>query len=137
MPSGLMGEDNSINDCGAIVRATCTLTFQFPKLSFFFRENDQFTGKWEVLPIGIDTKVIEQTETLWHYSDIKTMATILKPRGKFSHKGTYGHALLVAGSRGKMGAAILSAKGCLRSGVGLLSVQVSFDEIPIIQIAVP
>jgi NAD(P)H-hydrate epimerase len=137
MPSGLMGEDNIGNDSEAIIRATCTLTFQFPKLSFFIRENEQFTGKWEVLPIGLNPKGIEQTETPWHYSDIKTMATILKPRGKFSHKGTYGHALLVAGSHGKMGAAILAAKGCLRSGVGLLSVQIPFEEIPIIQTAVP
>lgn len=137
IPSGLMGEDNTGNDPEAIIRATCTLTFQFPKLSFFFRENEQFIGKWEVLPIGLHPKGIEQTETPWHYSDIKTMVSILKPRGKFSHKGTYGHALLVAGSRGKMGAAILAAKGCLRSGVGLLSIQVPFEEIPIMQIAVP
>lgn len=135
--SGLMGEDNSGNDPEAIIRATYTLAFQFPKLSFFFRENEKFTGRWEVLPIGIDPKGIELTETPWHYSDIKTMVSILKPRGKFSHKGTYGHALLVAGSHGEMGAAILSAKGCLRSGVGLLSVQIPFEEIPVIQIAVP
>ena len=137
VPSGLMGEDNCGNDPEAIIRATFTLTFQFPKLSFFFRENEQFTGKWEVLPIGLHPKGIVQTETPWNYTDIKTMVSILKPRGKFSHKGTYGHALLVAGSHGKMGAAILAANGCLRSGVGLLSVQIPFEEIPIIQTAVP
>jgi ADP-dependent NAD(P)H-hydrate dehydratase / NAD(P)H-hydrate epimerase len=137
IPSGLMGEDNRGNDPEAIIQATYTLTFQFPKLSFFFRENERFTGKWEVLPIRLHPTGIDQTETPWHYSDPETMASILKPRGKFSHKGTYGHALLVAGSRGKMGAAVLAAKGCLRSGVGLLSVQVPPDEIPIMQIAVP
>ncbi|MCX6239135.1 MAG: NAD(P)H-hydrate dehydratase [Bacteroidia bacterium] len=137
IPSGLMGEDNQGNDPDAIIQASYTLTFQFPKLSFFFKENERFTGKWEVLPIGLHPTGIEQTQTPWHYSDIKTMVSMLKPRGKFSHKGTYGHALLVAGSHGKMGAAVLAAKGCLRSGVGLLSVQIPFEEIPIMQIAVP
>jgi len=110
IPSGLMGEDNIGNDPDAIIQATNTLTFEFPKLSFFFRENERFTGNWEILPIGLHPDGIVQTETLWHYSDLKTMVSILKPRKKFSHKGTYGHALLMAGSLGKMGAAVLSAK---------------------------
>ena len=137
IPSGLMGEDNRGNDPEAIIQATYTLTFQFPKLSFFFRENEQFTGKWEVLDIGLHPAGIDQTATLWYYSDLKTMVSILKPRGKFSHKGTFGHALLVAGSYGKMGAAVLAAKGCLRSGVGLLSVHIPRSANQIIQIAVP
>jgi len=137
IPSGLMGEDNRANDPEAIIQASNTLTFQFPKLSFFFRDNERFTGKWEVLPIGLHPTGIELTATPWHYSDLKTMVSILKTRGKFSHKGTYGHALLVAGSYGKMGAAILAAKGCLRSGVGLLSVHIPRSANQIIQIAVP
>jgi NAD(P)H-hydrate epimerase len=137
IPSGLMGEDNDGIDPNAIIHASYTLTFQFPKLSFFFKENEHFTGVWEVLPIGLHPAGIEQTQTPWHYSDINTMASILRPRGKFSHKGTFGHALLVAGSLGKMGAAVLSAKGCLRSGVGLLSVQIPLSGNQIMQIAVP
>ncbi len=122
IPSGLMGEDNGQNDAKAIIRATNTLTFEFPKLSFFFRENEQYTGEWEILPIGLHPEGIAQTETPWNYTDRQTMAGILKKRGRFSHKGTFGHALLIAGSAGKMGAAVLAAKGCLRSGVGLLTV---------------
>jgi len=137
IPSGLMGEDNAGNDPKAIIEASYTLTFQFPKLSFFFKENERFTGVWEVLPIGLHPGGIEQTQTPWHYSDRKTMVSLLKPRGKFSHKGTYGHALLVAGSLGKMGAAVLCAKGCLRSGVGLLTVQIPLSGNQIMQIAVP
>jgi len=72
-----------------------------------------------------------------HFTDLKSIATVLKPRGKFSHKGTFGHALLVAGSTGKMGAAILAAKGCLRSGVGLLTVHLPRSGNQILQIAVP
>ncbi|HEY3388439.1 MAG TPA: NAD(P)H-hydrate dehydratase, partial [Prolixibacteraceae bacterium] len=117
--------------------ASYTLSFQFPKLSFFFKENERFTGKWEVLPIGLHPAGIDKTETPWHYSDIKTMVSLLKPRGKFSHKGTFGHALLVAGSYGKMGAAVLAAKGCLRSGVGLLTIHIPKSGNQIVQISVP
>ena len=137
IPSGLMGENNSSNDPGAIIRATYTLTFEFPKLSFLFKENEQFTGRWEVLPIGLHPDGKNQTITPWYFSDRQTMAEILKPRGKFSHKGTFGHALMVAGSYGKIGAAILAAKGCLRSGVGLLTVHLPKTGNQIIQTALP
>ena len=137
IPSGLMGEDNGRNDPAAIIRATNTLTFEFPKLSFFFRENEQYTAEWEILPIGLHPEGIAQTETPWNYSDRQTIAGILKKRGRFSHKGTFGHALLIAGSVGKMGAAILAAKGCLRSGVGLLTVHLPRTGNQIMQIALP
>ena len=137
MPSGLMGEDNGGIDPDSIIHATYTLTFEFPKLSLFFKENAQYTGIWEVIPIGLHPDAIVRTETLWHYSDFKSMVSILRPREKFSHKGTYGHALLVAGSLGKMGAAVLSAKGCLRSGVGLLTIHIPKSGNQTVQIAVP
>ena len=137
IPSGLMGEDNTNNDLSAIIRASTTYTFQFPKLSFFFKENEEFTGKWEVLPIGLHPAGIAEKPTCWNYSDAKTVARILKPRGTFSHKGTYGHALLVAGSYGKMGAAVLAAKSCLRSGVGLLTVHLPQSGNQILQSIVP
>ena len=137
MPSGLMGEDNRRIDTEAIIRAAYTLTFQFPKLSFFFNENERFTGKWEVLPIGLHLTGIDKTETHLHFSDLEEVAAIVKPRGKFSHKGTFGHALLMAGSSGKLGAAVLAAKGCLRSGVGLLTVHLPGSGSRILQISLP
>jgi ADP-dependent NAD(P)H-hydrate dehydratase / NAD(P)H-hydrate epimerase len=137
IPSGLMGEENRDIDPEQIIKATYTLTFEFPKLSFFFKENRIFTGSWVVLPIGIHTDGIAQIETSFYFSDSQSMAPLLKPREWFSHKGTYGHALLVAGSYGKMGAAVLAAKGCLRSGVGLLTVNIPAIGIQIMQTAVP
>ena len=137
IPSGLMGEDNSGNDPEAIIMATYTLTLEFPKLSFFFKDNERYTGRWVVLPIGLHPDGIAKTETRWNYSDRQTMASILKPRAKFSHKGTFGHALLIAGSYGKMGAAVLAAKGCLRSGVGLLTVHLPGVGSQIMQTTVP
>ncbi len=65
------------------------------------------------------------------------IAALIQPRDPFAHKGMFGHALLLAGNFGKMGAAILAAKACLRAGVGLLSMGIFKDTFPIIQTTVP
>ena len=74
--------------------------------------------------IGLSQPVVAATATPWHYTDAAAVAGQLPPRPKFSHKGTFGHALLLAGSRGKMGAAVLAAGACLRGGVGLLTAHI-------------
>ncbi|MDO9613814.1 MAG: NAD(P)H-hydrate epimerase, partial [Bacteroidota bacterium] len=137
IPSGLFGEDNSNNNLSAVIKANHTLTFQFPKISFFFPENFQFTGDWEVLPIGLSSKAIGQTESNYFYLTKEYISGKIIKRDKFSHKGTFGHALLIAGSHGKMGAAVLSSKACLRSGVGLLTSHVPRLGYEIIQNSVP
>jgi NAD(P)H-hydrate epimerase len=137
VPSGLFGEDNTENDPEKILRADYTLTFQFPKLSFFFAENEAFTGEWVVLDIGLHPDIIASTPTPYHYLTQADVAKMLRPRRKFSHKGTYGHALLISGSFGRMGAAVLASRGCLRSGVGLLTVHVPRLGNDILQTAVP
>ena len=133
IPSGLFGEDNSKNDLAAIIKADHTLTFQFPKLSFLFPENCEFAGNWAVLPIGLHPNAIEQTETPYHFLTKEFISGKIKPRGKFSHKGTFGHALLIAGSYGKMGASVLASQACLRSGVGLLTTHIPQSGYEIIQ----
>jgi len=137
IPSGLFGEDNSQNDLSGVVRASQTLTFQFPKLSFLFPENDKFVGDWEVLPIGLHPEAISLTESRYFYLTKEFITEKIIRRDKYSHKGTYGHALLIAGSYGKMGAAVLSSKACLRSGVGLLTSHVPRLGYEIIQNSVP
>jgi ADP-dependent NAD(P)H-hydrate dehydratase / NAD(P)H-hydrate epimerase len=137
IPSGLMGEDNSLNDRSSIIKADFTLTLQFPKLSFLFSENEDFVGEWEVLPIGIHPKGIESAETEWYYTDFETAAGLRKPRRRFSHKGTYGHALMICGSYGKTGAAVLAAKACLRSGPGLVTAHLPKSGVSIMQTAFP
>jgi ADP-dependent NAD(P)H-hydrate dehydratase / NAD(P)H-hydrate epimerase len=137
IPSGLMGEDNSLNDKDSIIKADITLTLQFPKLSFFLAENEIFIGKWEVLPIGIHPGGIANMETEWHYLDRETAVLLRKLRKKFSHKGTFGHALLITGSYGKTGAAVLAARGCYRAGSGLVTVHLPKSGIPIMQTAFP
>jgi hydroxyethylthiazole kinase-like uncharacterized protein yjeF len=137
IPSGLFGEDNSENDLSAVIKASQTLTLQFPKLSFLFPENYQFVGDWTVLPIGLHPEAIDQTASNYHYLTKELISGKIKKRGKFSHKGTYGHALLIAGSYGKMGASVLASKACLRSGVGLLTSHIPQRGFEIIQNSVP
>ena len=137
IPSGLFGEDNSTNDLASVIRADYTLTLQFPKLSFFFPEHDELLGHWEVLPIGLHPDGIANTGTVFHFLTEEEILLKIPDRKKFSHKGTYGHALLVAGSYGKVGAALLASKSCLRSGVGLLTAHIPHSAYQIIQTAIP
>lgn len=102
-------------------RPDYTLSFQFPKLAFLLPENEPFVGNWEVLDIKIHPDYIEKVESVNFLTANEVVRPIVHRRGKHSHKGTYGHALLIAGSTGKIGAALLAAESCLRSGVGLLT----------------
>jgi len=116
IPSGLFGEDNRENDKQSIIRASYTISFQFPFLSFFFADNYDYTGRWRVVPIGLHPEIIREKESSHHTIDLELVVTLLKKRSKYSHKGTYGHALIVAGSHGMMGAAVMASRGCLRAG---------------------
>lgn len=137
IPSGLFGEDNTDNDLSGIVHASQTLTFQFPKLSFLFPENTEIVGNWEVLPIGLHPEAIRKTESRYFYLTRDFISGKIRKRDKSAHKGTYGHGLLIAGSYGKMGAAVLASRACLRSGAGLLTTHVPRSGYEIIQMAVP
>ncbi|MCD7916015.1 MAG: NAD(P)H-hydrate dehydratase [Tannerellaceae bacterium] len=122
IPSGLFGEDNRTNEQQAIIQADLTLTFGFPKLAFLLPENAAFTGEWKVLDIGIHPDIVRETSTPYSMVTEEDIAQVFRPRPKFAHKGTFGHALLIAGSRGKLGSSVLSAKACLRTGAGLITV---------------
>ncbi len=137
MPSGLFGEDNRGNDPDGILKADYTLALQAPSLSFFFAENQEYTGIWEVLPIGLHPKILEEEGTPYRYLLAEYLSALLIPRRKFDHKGNYGHALLIAGCYGMMGAAVLAAKACLRGGIGLVTSHVPRFGYKILQTAVP
>jgi len=150
IPSGLHCEKNlplappderiGIN-CGeqeiAIIKADFTFSFQFPKLAFLFPENAEFVGNWEVLDISIHPEAIASAYTNFFYLTKADIAPILKKRPRFSHKGTFGHALIVAGSNGMGGASVLSSKAALRSGAGLVTVHGPECNRTIVQSAVP
>ncbi len=137
VPSGLMCEDNTYNVMNHIVKANYTFTLQYPKLSFFFAENEQYVGEWEVLDIGVKDPMTEETHSPYYFTEQSDMLPLLKSRSKFAHKGSVGHALLIAGKRGMAGAAILAARACMRSGAGKLTVRVPEHNVRIMQEAVP
>jgi len=120
VPSGLYADKSSAEN-RSVIHSTLTLTFQLPKLAFLFPENKAYVPEFEILDIGLHAKGIDQQPSPFYYTTKDEISSLLKPRPKFSHKGTFGHALLLAGSKGKSGAAIISANACLRSGAGLLT----------------
>ncbi|MBN2765914.1 MAG: NAD(P)H-hydrate dehydratase [Paludibacteraceae bacterium] len=136
VPSGLHGELNP-NTSVPIVKATRTFTLQFPKLAFLLPETGIFAGNWSVLDIGLHPEAISQTETPYFFIEKKDIQPKIKKREKFSHKGTYGHVLIFAGSRDMAGAAVLSSEAALRSGAGLVTVHSASCNRIILQTAVP
>ena len=136
IPSGLMGEDNGENN-GAIVKADYTFTFQFPKLAFMFPENVIYVGHWDVLDIRLHPAILREYPAAYYYLTEEVVASRLLIPEKFSHKGTLGNTLLIAGSYPMMGAAVLAAKGAIRSGTGLLSMHVPCKLKEVIHLSVP
>lgn len=137
IPSGLMGESNEGNDYGAIVHAALTLTFSVPKLSFFFEENASCIGECHTIDIGLDAAAMAASATPYRLITAADVSPLLRIRDRFSHKGSYGRAWLAAGSRGMMGAALLAARACMRSGVGLLTVSAPACGYDILQLGIP
>ena len=137
IPSGLFGEDNRQNDLEAVVRADYTFTFQFPKLAFLLPENAKFVGCVRWLDIRLHPQGISSLPTDYEWLDGALVRPFLRMRPKFSHKGTFGHALLIAGSYGMVGAAVLASRACLRTGCGLLSVHVPGRCCDVLQTSVP
>ena len=136
MPSGLLGENNHPLG-GVVVNADVTLTLQFPKLSLLMPENAQFVGDMEILDIRLSHEWIEKEPSTLYFTDKKEVKALLKPRAKHAHKGVFGRALLIAGSKGMAGASVLAARAALRGGVGLLTVHVPTCNNVIVQSCVP
>jgi hydroxyethylthiazole kinase-like uncharacterized protein yjeF len=137
IPSGLFGEDNSLNPEESIIRASETLTFQFPKRAFFFSENEKFTGSWHIINIGLHPGILDEKPSSYYFTEADSIKLFLKKRKRFAHKGIHGHGMLIAGSYGMLGAAILAARACIRTGIGLLTTHVPHSGYPIMQSAVP
>jgi NAD(P)H-hydrate epimerase len=134
IPSGLMADSHS---SGAIVKAHYTVSFQLPKLAFLLPDTYAFTGEWVLVDIGLDKQFIKDIHTPYIYTRSKDVRKIIRIRSKYDHKGTFGHALIIAGSYGKIGAAVLAARAALRAGLGLLSVHIPQCGYEILQAAVP
>lgn len=137
LPSGLMTEDNTYNVRANIIKADLTLTLQQKKLAFLFPENQQFIGQLKILDIRLSeegTQRIEAHYTMLEENDIRPR---ILHRNEYAHKGNMGHALVIAGSYGMAGAAVLATKACLRAGAGKVTVRTPRRNNDILQISVP
>lgn len=137
IPSGLFADKANDYAHDSIIRADYTLSLQMLKHSFLFAESESFIGEIAILPIGLHPTFIEHSPAVAHMLTASSIQQIIHPRAKHAHKGNFGHALLISGQLGMMGACILSAKACLRSGVGLLTTQIPSHAVSILQNAVP
>lgn len=126
MPSGLPTEPRNREEAAGAdtIAADLTLTIEFPKLSLLLPETGRYAGRLRTVHIGLDRKFIDSRESAYVAVDAAYVPTLLQPRGEFDHKGTHGHALVIAGSAEYMGAAILCTGAALRSGCGLVSAHI-------------
>lgn len=133
VPSGLFLDKKTT----IAIYSDVILTFQFPKLAFYLPENENFVEEIVFLPIELDIKSIESLPTNYYYTDLNEIKKRYKPISKFSHKGTQGHALLIGGCFGKIGAMVLASQAALRSGCGLATVFIPKCGYEIMQTAIP
>ena len=134
IPSGMFTDRLS---SPPVFRSDLSITFQCPKLAFFMPENEEYTGYWKVVDIGLDRSFIERLESPWLTTEPEDLQAVWRPRKKFDHKGRFGHVLLAAGKQGSIGAAILAARAGLQSGAGLLTVHLPACGYTAMQTAVP
>ena len=135
IPSGLFVSRSSRGN--TVIRATDTLSFQVWKPAFLLPENEEWVGRVHILDIGLHPAFLAQVRSEATLLDPLVIHDIYKPRQAFAHKGNFGHALLMTGSLGKIGAAVLAGRACLRSGAGLLTVSVPGCGYVILQTSLP
>ncbi|MGN6396263.1 MAG: NAD(P)H-hydrate dehydratase [Mucilaginibacter sp.] len=118
VPTGLFSEGEIPADAVA-VKADLVITFQQPKINFLLPDSARYIDCWEAVNIGIVENFVRSLNSPYQAVEEKDVRKMLKPRHRFSNKGTYGHALIVAGQEETMGAALLSASACAYAGSGL------------------
>ena len=134
LPSGLFSDQITVSE--SVVKSDVTISFQRPKKAFFYPENNEFIKSWKVVNIGLDEGFIQEQDSNEYVLD-EVISNQLKTRERYSHKGTYGHALIISGAYGKIGATVLTTKACLRSGAGLVTTYLPKCGYEILQSTVP
>ncbi len=134
LPSGLPADTSPT---GLVVQASTTVTLGFPKLSLLCPEHGQFTGELVVLDIGFEQEEFDGFPSTTYYLEDKDILACHRTFHRFAHKGDFGKVLLVAGSKGKMGAAVLAAKSAFRTGSGMVTVWIPEEERGILQGTLP
>lgn len=135
VPSGLHSDTGQI--LGAAVRATHTITFIASKRGFMTGDGLDSCGFLQLDSLNIPQKVYASVSATAHLLNWHDVKTFLPTRPKNSHKGTYGHVLIVGGDKGTTGAAILAGRAALRAGSGLVSVATRLDHAAVMNVMQP
>jgi hydroxyethylthiazole kinase-like uncharacterized protein yjeF len=117
-PTGLY-TDGDVEKDATVLKADLVITFQQPKINFLLPESGNFMDCWETVNIGLNEEFIQSLQSAYQWVEEKDIKAIVKPRTRFSHKGTFGHVLLIAGQAKTMGAALLCSSACVYAGAGL------------------
>lgn len=137
LPSGLFCENNELNDFDAVIKSDVVFSMLFPKLSLLLPHEVAVYKQIRIVDIGLSQMCIDALHSDYKYIEQEDVRKLIRLREPFSHKGVFGHAMLIVGSYGKIGAAILASKACLRAGVGLLTVYLPKCGLDVMQTTVP
>lgn len=122
VPSGMFGEWNQVTNRRDMIHAALTLAVSFPRIAFFFEEHADIVGEWKILDIELDQAKIRATASRWFWVEVRNVRRVLKPRPPFANKRDFGSVMVMAGSMGMMGAAVMCARAAMRAGAGLVTV---------------
>ncbi|MEQ9467760.1 MAG: NAD(P)H-hydrate dehydratase [Ekhidna sp.] len=134
--SGLYA-DRAVEKDAVVFQPDYTFSFQVPKLSFFMPSCYPYVGEWHLLDIGLDQSFVGKQQTAFFLSEKAEFIPMIPIRQKFAHKNQVGRLMVVAGSRGKMGAAVLCVRAAFKAGAGLVNACVPTCGTDIMQIAIP
>lgn len=137
IPSGMFVDNNATNLHSTIITATHTLSLELPKLALLLPENSEKSGEMHIIPIGLNKATILKQESPYEWITYNYFKDFIKKRKRFSHKGTFGHVKIIAGSEGKIGAAILATKASLKIGAGLATAEVPKCGYTALQSSIP
>jgi NAD(P)H-hydrate epimerase len=130
LPTGLSADSGEL--IGECLRADASVTFTAPKRAHVLAPACEYVGTWVVKPIGTPPELLEDAELFLNLSSAEEMEWLTRPRPSGSHKGNFGHVVVVAGSLGKTGAAAMAAKAAQRAGAGLVTVATAKSALPIV-----
>lgn len=136
MPSGLMA-DAAVEDKESVIKASYTITFQVPKMAFYMPDTAAFVGDLQIIDIALDPEFLQKVRGTAELIAKPEAKALYKPRQRFTHKGTYGHVLIIGGSYGKIGSVCLTATAALRAGAGLVTIYAPKCGYEILQTALP
>ncbi len=136
IPSGMYPEKGLDKD-DVVVNAAFVLSFMSPKLAFFLPNTGRFINMWDTIDIGLDQEFLGSLPVNAQLIGKPDIQQMYRGRSQYTHKGMFGHSLIIGGSFGKMGAVTLASKAALRAGSGVVTAYVPQIGVPILQTALP